>query len=221
MSKHSNSLYPLIRDFLIVYLPKQKAASPHTVKSYKESLNLLIDYTKEAMSVPMMKIDFETLTRNHLENFLDWLETTRECSISTRNQRLTAIKSFYAYASNRDITVVSFAGEINKIPAKQIEKVHDLKYFSEEALELILQQPDTSNKKEMRNLFFMILLYDTGARKQEILDLRLNNVHITSKEPYVVLTGKGQQTRLVPLMAKTVDHYKKYISLDLHGKEQP
>lgn len=202
MSKHSNLFYSLIRDFLTVYLPKQKAASQHTIKSYKEALNLLIDYTKEKMSVPMMKIDFETLTRNHLENFLDWLETTRECSISTRNQRLAALKSFYTYAANRDITVVSYVGEIDKIPAKQIEKIHDIKYFSEEVLKLILQQPDTSNKREMRNLFFMILLYDTGARKQEILDLRLNNVHITSREPYVILTGKGQKTRLVPLMAK-------------------
>jgi len=59
----------------------------------------------------------------------------------------------------------------------------------------------------------MILLYDTGARKQEILDLRLNDVHTTSKEPYVTLKGKGQKTRLVPIMAKTVDHYKKYISV--------
>jgi len=213
MNRHSNLLFPLIRDFLVIYLPKQKAVSPHTIKSYKESLNLLINYTKEAMDISMMKIDFETFTRNHLENFLNWLETNRKSSISTRNQRLAALKSFYSYASNRDIAVVSYAQEINKIPAKQIEKVHDIKYFSEDVLKLILQQPDTNNKREMRNLFFMILLYDTGARKQEILDLRLSDLHITSKEPYVILTGKGQKTRFVPLMAKTVDHYKRYISV--------
>ena len=212
MSKHSNLLYPLIRDFLTVYLPKQKAASPHTIKSYKKTLNLLIDYTKEVMNVSTMKIDFETLTRNHLENYLDWLETTRKCSVSTRNQRLAAIKSFYTYASNRDITVASYAQEIFKIPIKQSKKVYELKYFSEDVLKLILQQPDSSNKREMRNLFFMILLYDTGARNQEILNLRLSDVYIT-KKPYVKLTGKGQKTRLVPLMTKTVDHYKKYSSV--------
>jgi site-specific recombinase XerD len=198
---------------LTAYLPKQKAASPHTIKSYKHTLNLLIDYTKEVMDVPIMKIDFGTLTRNHLENFLDWLETTRGCNVPTRNQRLAALKSFYTYASNRDIAVVSYAQEIYKIPVKQSEKINGLRYFSEDVLKLLLEQPDTSNKREMRNLFFMILLYDTGARKQEILDLRLNDVHITSKEPYVTLTGKGQKTRLVPIMAKTVDHYKKYISV--------
>jgi len=198
-----------------MYLPKQKAASQHTIKSYKKTLNLVIDYTKDVINVPTMKIDFETLTRSHIESFLDWLETTRKCSVSTRNQRLAAIKSFYTYASNRDVTVVSYAQEVNKIPIKQSEKVHEIKYFSEDVLKLILQQPDISNKREMRNLFFMILLYDTGARNQEILDLRLNDVYITSKEPYVILTGKGQKSRLVPLMAKTVDHYKKYIS-DFH-----
>lgn len=211
MSKQSNLFYLLIRDFLTIYLAKQKAASPHTIKSYKKTLNLLIDYTKEKIDIAIMKIDFKIRTRNHLETFLDWLETTRGCSVSTRNQRLAALKSFYKYASNQDIIAVSYAQETYKIPMKQSKKIKRVKYFSESVLKLLLEQPNTKNKKELRNLFFMILLYDTGARKQEILDLRLNDVHITTKEPYITLTGKAKKTRVVPIMNKTVEHYKKYI----------
>jgi len=117
------------------------------------------------MDVPIMKIEFETLTRSNLEDFLDWLETTRGSNISTRNQRLVTLKSFYTYASNRDVVAVSYAQEIYKIPVKQSEKTNDLKYFSEDVLKLLLKQPDTSNKRGIRNLFFTILLYDTGGKK--------------------------------------------------------
>ena len=99
------------------------------------------------MGFPIMKIDFETFTRNHLENFLDWLETTRGCTVSTRNQRLATLKSFYTYASNRDVVAVPYAQEIYKIPVKQSEKTNDFKYFSEDVLKLILEQPDVSRRK--------------------------------------------------------------------------
>lgn len=85
-----------------------------------------------------------------------------------------------------------------------------LPYFSESALKTILEQPDSRKKKGLRDLFFMILMYDTGARNQEMLDIRLRDLHFEGKSPYVVITGKGRKTRLVPVMQKTVEHFKKY-----------
>jgi site-specific recombinase XerD len=82
-------------------------------------------------------------------------------------------------------------------------------------LKTILEQPDTGKKKELRNLFFMILMYDTGGRNQELLDLKLCDIHSEGKSPYVVITGKGGKTRLVPVMPKTVEHFKKYAA-DFH-----
>jgi len=213
MTESNVLFFQLIRDFLTIYLPKQKSASAHTIKSYKIVLNLFIDYTKEALSCPITEIQFEVITRSHIEGFLEWLENHRGCSISTRNQRLASLRSFYSYAAGRDITLVSYFQEIEKIPLKQLEKSREIKHFSEEVLKVILGIPNQQNKREFRNLFFMILLYDTGARNQELLHIRLKDMNIKAKEPYVILFGKGRKTRLVPLMAKTVEHYEKYLRI--------
>lgn len=213
MNENSILFYRMIRNFLTVYLPEQKASSPNTVKAYRNALNLLIDYTRESSGTPMSEISFDTITREHMESFLDWLENEKKCSVSTRNQRLSCIRSFYKYAGNRNITVMSCALELERIPAKKESEVHVLKYFSEDALKSILEQPDSRKKKEIRNLFFMILMYDTAARNQEMLDIRLKDMHVSNPEPYVVITGKGRKTRLVPIMKKTVEHYEKYIRI--------
>lgn len=119
--------YRLVRDFLTIYLPEQKAASPNTIKSYKNTLNLLIDYTKESLCMPMSEINFKTITRDHVEGFLSWIETVRECSVSSRNQRLSSIRAFYKYAANRNVTVMSFLQELEKIPLKKQGTVPKLK----------------------------------------------------------------------------------------------
>jgi len=217
MNKSNVLFFQLIRDFLTIYLPKQKSASSHTIKSYKNVLNLLIDYTMNTLSCPITEIKFETMTRGHVEGFLEWMENHRKCSVSTRNQRLASLRSFYSYAANRDITLVAYLQELQKIPTKKSQKSQELKYFSEEVLKVILGIPNQQNKREFRNLFFMILLYDTGARNQEILHLHLKDMHTTAAEPYVTLFGKGKKTRLVPLMEKTIQHYEKY--LDLYHSE--
>ena len=91
--------------------------------------------------------------------------------------------------------------EMALIPVKK-EAEHEIEFFSEKALEAILAVPDVSSKKGRRDLVFMILLYDTGARIQEMLDLCLNDLHISSDHKYVVMAGNGGTTRCIPLMKK-------------------
>lgn len=92
--------------------------------------------------------------------------------MSSRNQRLAAIRRFYRYAAERNPSVMSCYQEMALIPVKK-EAEHEIEFFSEKALEAILDVPDVSSKKGRRDLVFMILLYDTGARIQEMLDLCL------------------------------------------------
>ena len=197
----------------MIYLPNQKAVSRNTVKSYRESLNLLLNYICGRNGGRLGKLRFEHLSRKAVEGFLDYLEEERHCSVSTRNHRLACIRSFVKYASARDASVQVYVNDLCGIPLKKEAKSPILSFFSEAALKTILEQPDIRKKKELRNLFFMILMYDTGARNQEMLDLRLGNFHFEGKSPYVVITGKGGKTRLVPVMQKTVDHFKKYVSV--------
>jgi len=210
MNEKSSHFFRMIRDYLTVYLPDQKGASPNTVKSYREALRLLLDYICSRNGLSLGKLNFTHLSRETVEGFLDHIEKERECSTTTRNNRLAIIRSFVKYVCGRDISIQACANELNEIPLKKQEKADSITYFSEPALKTILEQPGIRKKKGLRDLFFMILMYDTGARNQELLDIKLSDIHFEGNTPYVVITGKGKKTRLVPVMKKTVEHFKKY-----------
>ena len=98
MNEKSIHFFKLIRDYLTVYLPDQKGASPNTVKSYREALRLLLDYICFRNGLALGKLDFTHLSREAVEGFLDHIEKERECSVTTRNNRLASIRSFVKYA---------------------------------------------------------------------------------------------------------------------------
>lgn len=93
--EHMNSLFSLIHDFLLIALPKERKCSKNTIRAYKKSLELLLDFVKEKTGKPFVNLTFEDIDRNILTAFLDHLESERNCSVSTRNQRLHCIRSFY------------------------------------------------------------------------------------------------------------------------------
>jgi integrase/recombinase XerD len=218
VSQESRRFFQLIRDFLTVYLLKQKASSLNTVKAYRDALNLLFKYLKEKENLPMSEVSFEKVSRKTVENYLDWLENSRNCSTATRNHRLSCIRAFYKFAGGREMSVMAYTLELEKIPIKKIVKIQQMKFFGEDALKVILAQPDVGTKKGIRNLFYMILMYDTAARNQEVLDLKASDIHVSAKDSYAVITGKGGKTRIVPLMQKTVDHYNNYVCLFHEGE---
>ena len=220
MNDSSLRFFKLVRDYLTVFLPTQRAVSSNTIKSYRECLNQLLNYMCELHMIKLEKLRFDYFTRNTIEKYLDYLEVDRMCGVSTRNNRLACIRSFIKYSASRDISVQSIANDLSYIPLKKTTKAAVIKFFSESALKTILEQPNPKSKKGLRDLFFMILMYDTGARNQEILDVQLKDVHFDVNAPYVSVTGKGGKTRLVPVMAKTVDHFRKYASI-YHSESSP
>ena len=147
MNEKNIRFFKLVRDFLMVYLPNQKAVSLNTVKSYRESLNLLLNYLCGRNRIGLGKLSFEYLSREAVEGFLDYLEKTRRSGVSTRNHRLACIRSFVKYAGARDIGIQAYANDLCNIPVKKETKTSAISYFSEAALKTILQQPDTRKKK--------------------------------------------------------------------------
>lgn len=95
---------------------------------------------------------------------------------------------------------------------KKPEKPNIIEYMSEAAVKVILEQPDTRTKKGLRDQFLMVVLYDTGARIQEALDIRLRDIHL-GKTSTILLHGKGSKARSIPLTEKTVEHLHNYISV--------
>ena len=212
MNKDSQIFYRIIRDFLTCYLPNQKAASPNTIKSYRDTINIFLDYQKEVQKTPLFHISFESISQLSIESFLEWLEQEKRYAVSSRNQRLSALKSFYKYAAGKDNTLIIYYQTIQKIPKKKQPKGHEIEFFSEAALQSILLAPNVNKKNGYRDRIFMTVLYDTAARVQELLDVCICDLHIGSESPYIILHGKGKKTRLVPLMDKTVSHLSIYLS---------
>lgn len=210
MNKDSRLFFQMVRDFLTIYLPKQKASSPNTIASYRTAMNKYLDFACSELKIGLASYGFQYSSRELLEKYLEHMETEGNWSVSSRNQRLAAIRRFYKYASERNPSVMSCYQEIALISVKK-EKEHEIEFFSENALGAILAAANPFSRKGRRDLVFMILLYDTGARIQEILDLRLSDLCINSDEKYVTLTGKGRKTRLVPIMQKTVEHLCNYL----------
>ena len=211
-------LFRLIRDFLMAYLPSQKNSSPHTIRAYRSSLDMLLDFVKKQKAIPIGEITFDMLSIETISAFLDYLEVERNCSISTRNHRLKCIRAFFSYAASMEPTTVIYLSNLQKIPWKKDDKPNIIDYMSEKAVKSLLEQPSAKTSKGLRDQFFMILSYDTAARVQEMVDLRLKDIRL-GKTPSATLTGKGSKVRTVPLMEKTVQHLHQYVNVFHSGED--
>ncbi|MCF8568530.1 site-specific integrase [Alicyclobacillus tolerans] len=212
MKNEDRSFFIAVRDFLAVYLPKQRCASANTIKSYRDTLNLFIDFLTHEKQMPLDGITFAEYTYQNVMDFLDWLQSSRRCGSSTRNQRLFALKSLVKYAGTRYPEWISLRFELDKVPVQKTEN-NLIEFIPEDALRAILEQPDPGTKCGMRDLNFMVLMYDTAARDREILDLTVGSLHLNQKYPSVHITGKAGRARIVPIMDKTVEHLRKYLSV--------
>ena len=205
------ALFSLVHDFFKVYLSKMRNNSPNTIYAYRESLDALFDFVKSERQIHLSDITFEMIDQLMLTKFLDSLEA-RGCSIQTRNHRLNRIRAFYKYAAKMEPMAVIHQDEILKVPLKTSEKADIIEYMSEDAVKAILSQPDISTEKGLRDQFLMVLLYDSGARIQELMDIRLRDVRM-GKTPTLTLHGKGGKTRTVPLQTNTVKQFNRYTEI--------
>lgn len=217
---NNNSLFPLLRDYLKIYLPKQHKLSPNTIRSYRQALELLLDYVKEQKQIPLSDVTFEMLTAEMIAAFLNHLETERGCLTSTRNIRLASIRAFVTYAADRDVAAVVVLNELKKVPFQKPDKFSAVEYMSMTAVSAIVEQPDAATPKGRRDRVFIMLMYDTGARIREMLDIKLCDLDL-GRFPKITLHGKGDKTRVVPLMDKTVQHLRKYLSEFHNGTSLP
>lgn len=199
-----------LTDFLSIYLTGQKNASKNTIYAYRDTFKLLLKYLQEVKGVAIERISIGLLTAGLIKDFLNWLECERKCSISTRNQRLASIHSFFRYIQSEDPAGIYHFQQVISIPIKKAEK-KVIEHLSPVIMKLILEQPDKSTIKGRRDLTLLSVLYDTGARVQELIDVNVNDVTLDST-PIISLTGKGNKTRRVPLMKNTVVLLQKYLS---------
>ena len=196
--------------FLSDYLPVQKNVSRNTVRSYRDTFKLLLLFCEEEEAVPVEKLTMKKLSPERIERFLKWLETERKSSVSTRNLRLTAIHSFFRYAQAESPEALYHYQKVLAIPIKKKHQAA-VEHLSPEGIKVLLEQPDKSTPQGRRDLTLISLMYDSGARVQEIIDLAVKDF-IPGGNPVLILTGKGNKTRRVPIMKNTAVLVESYIS---------
>jgi site-specific recombinase XerD len=200
----------LLSKFLSGYLPHERNMSPNTILSYRDTFVQFISYMRDEQKIRIEKLTLDKITKDTVLGFLAWVQHERNCGIATRNYRLAAIHSFILYLQYEDIVRLDQWQKILSIKAMKSEE-KSINYLTVDALKLLLQQPDTTTSKGRRNLALLALMYDTGARVQEVIDLTPGSIYIASAPYTIRLLGKGQKYRIVPLMEEQVTLLKRYM----------
>lgn len=198
-----------LTEYLSKYLPMQAGVSPNTIYSYRDTFSLLLRFCSNERNLAPEKICIKTLDRELISTYMEWIELVRGCSISTRNQRLAAIHAFFRYLQIEAPECIHQCQQVLSVPYKKAPKA-SVNYLMLEAVKAILAKPDNSSFSGRRDLALLCLMYDSGARVQEIADLLVCDVRL--QEPATVkLTGKGNKCRIVPIMSQTAKLLKVYV----------
>ena len=189
--------------FLTHHLAAQRNLSPNTIRAYRDAFALFLRFCRDGRGIAPERLRLKDIDVPLVEAFLDHLEDDRRVSIRTRNHRLAALHSFCRYVQSEAPDHLLRCQRILAIPSRrQARKL--VGYLSREHLAEILGQPDLGNAAGRRDAVLLSVLYDTGARVQELIDMTTGDVRL-DPPAQVRLLGKGRKMRAVPLMEPTVD----------------
>jgi len=198
----NHSFAHLLTKFFSNYLPGHRNVSKNTIYSYRDTFSKLFAFFRDVQHVSPEKLSFASFSRTAIEDFLIWLENDCGNGISTRNQRLTALRSFFHFVQVECPEHLLLCKDIldntrHKKCAKPV-----IQYLNKTQLTRLLSQPDTSSSDGRRDLAILSVLYDSAARVQELCDLTVGSVRT---EPPVTLTliGKGRKSRYLSLTEKS------------------
>ena len=198
-----------LNKYFTVYLPGHCNLSSNTIRSYADTFSLLVEFCDEHLSIPPEKLILDKVKLEVIDGFMTWLETERKNAPSTRRQRLAALHSFFRYMQMAEPSRMVewqriLALKLPKSPKKQPN------HIKADSMRDLLAAPDDSTIQGRRNCALLCLLYDTGARVQELIDLSVRDIR-TQHPATVTLFGKGQKMRTVPIIRATADILEQYI----------
>ena len=213
-NKEACILARYIHDWLHEYTTSLKVNSSHTVKNYSDALSLFIHFLTSVKKIDGSNFSFKLLSHSYIEEWILWLKNIRKCSSDTCNNRLASIRAFLKYIATREIGFIYLAQEAALIPRQKstMKKVFGM---SKNAVKTLMSIPDTNTCTGRRDLALLVFMYGTAARIDEVLSLKVCQLHLDAIKPYVTITGKGNKMRTLYLLPKVVAHVNQYL-LDFH-----
>jgi len=196
-----NLLARCLRDYFTEHLPRLRGMSPHTILNYRDSLVLLLRFLAAHRKRSVQDLDLEDFEPNRIVTFLNYLEQERKNSVPTRNVRLAAIHAFFRYVGAQHPEQLERSQRILGVPFKRGSQ-RVIQYLERSEIEAVLSRIDRSFPDGRRDYALLATMFNTGARVQEVIDLRARDLQLT--RPYQMrLFGKGRKERLCPLWPQT------------------
>jgi site-specific recombinase XerD len=205
-----NDFAKSLTGFFTEYLSAERGVSPNTMRSYGAAFAAFLDFMNAKQNVDAEKLTLKHVNRKNVLGYLDWVQAEKGCSVSTRNQRLAAVHAFCRYMQYKDVTRLQQWQEVLGIKIKNAIKA-TMNYLSLDGIKALLCKIPQNTGRGRRDLAMLSLLYETGARVQELIDLRPVDVSL-SKPCYVTLFGKGSKKRMVPIQDTQVIILKEYMT---------
>ncbi|MFQ5699949.1 MAG: site-specific integrase [Myxococcota bacterium] len=198
-----NALGHALRGFFADHLPRVRGTSPHTVLSYRDAFTLLLRFLAARHGHAVVALDFHDLDPDDLLAFLDHLEIDRHNGAATRNARLAAVHAFARYAAANHPEHLELCQRLLAVPFKRARQ-RVVEYLEADEIRALLDAPNRTTPDGRRDHALLLTLFNTGARVQEILDLRPSDLQLV--RPFQVrLRGKGRKERMCPLWPQTAD----------------
>lgn len=205
-----NALGRALRDYFSDHLPRVRGMSPHTLCSYRDSVTLLLRFVSAKRRIPVDKLDIGDLDAGQIIAFLQDLEDKRGSSVSTRNVRLAAIHALFRYLAARDPDRIEQSQRILGVPFKRA-RARPVEYLEYEEIQAVLDSIQRAKASGRRDYAILATMFNTGARVQEILDLRACDLRL-ARPAHVRLVGKGRKERVCPLWPQTADLLKNLLA---------
>jgi site-specific recombinase XerD len=190
---------PTTEAFFTERLAGQRKASPHTITAYRDSLKLLLGFAARQAGKPASRLDFADLDATVIGAFLDHLERDRGATARTRNARLAATRSLFAFAALRHPEHAALIQRVLAIPGKRRDTT-DVSFLTRKETEALIAAPDRATQAGRRDRALLALAAQTGLRVSELTALRRQDLHLGTS-PYLTCIGKGRKERSTPLTA--------------------
>jgi integrase/recombinase XerD len=203
---NADKLGPWVRRFLLEHLVADRNLAKNTQRSYRDTLTLLLPFTAVKLRKPIDQLTVDQLSDDVVRAFLLHLEQARNCSASTRNQRLAAIHAFARFIAGHGPEYIAWCERIRGIPFRRAERPL-LPYLDKPEIDALLAAPDRSSEQGHRDYAVLLFLYNSGARASEAANLTVGDLDIRSpagtQQSIVRVFGKGSKTRECPLWPTT------------------
>jgi len=198
-----------VRNFFGRHLVSERGLSGHTVLAYRDAMKLLLQFARRHHRKTLASLTLEDLAADTVRCFLNHLEQNRKNAVPTRNVRLAAIHSFFRYLATIDPRHLAHCQAILNVPFKR--RAHRIpEYMDRQEILALFAAIDRREWIGQRDDALLRLLYNTGMRAQEIVDLDVN--HLRLNRPFMVrIHGKGRKERTCPLWKETIDAIRIYL----------